>query len=39
MKEDLYIYDILSDIYKGDSYGERALNRSRAKGGFVTRAV
>lgn len=39
MKDDLYIYDILSDIYKGESYGERALNRSRAKGAFVTRAV
>lgn len=39
MKEDLYIYDILSDIYKGESYGERALGRSRAKGAFVTRTV
>lgn len=39
MKEDLYIYDILSDVYKGESYGERALNRSHAKGAFVTRAV
>ncbi len=38
MKEDLYIYDILSDIYKCDSYGERALNRSRANA-FVTRLV
>ena len=35
MREDLYIYDILTDIYKGECYGERALNRSRANA-FVT---
>ena len=39
MREDLYIYDILTDIYKGESYGERALARSRAKDPFVTRMV
>lgn len=39
MKEDLYIYDILSRIYKESGYASRALNSARGNVPFISRTV